>query len=131
MTPEAFLALALSCQSLVAPSTMLKIAQVESSLDPTKKHVNKDGTVDYGLMQINSKNFDWLGLTKEAAMDPCRSIAASAQLLASFSRYNSGSPTRSLGYALKVQGVPGDAAPQAIKVTPVVSKHRSDTEVWE
>jgi type IV secretion system protein VirB1 len=39
-------------------------------------------SVDVGIMQINSSNFVRLGLTLEAAFDPCRSIAAAAVILA-------------------------------------------------
>lgn len=106
LTAAAVFALAGTCQSLVAPMTILKIAQVESALDPQAVHRNRDGSTDFGLMQINSKNFTLLGLTSMAdALDPCRSISAAAALLASFSRYNSGSPTRSLAYAASVQAV--------------------------
>ena len=106
LTAAAVFALAGTCQSLVAPMTILKIAQVESALDPQAVHRNRDGSTDFGLMQINSKNFALLGLTSMAdALDPCRSISAAAALLASFSRYNSGSPTRSLAYAASVQAV--------------------------
>ena len=94
--------LAASCQHVVAPVTVVGIAQQESGLDPLHIHQNADGSRDYGLMQINERNFGWLGLTKQTALDPCASIAAGAAVLTSFSRYNSGSPTKSLPYALAV-----------------------------
>jgi soluble lytic murein transglycosylase-like protein len=92
--------LASTCQHVVAPSTIVGIAQHESGLDPARVHLNTDGTRDRGLMQINERNDAWLGLTDP--FNPCQSIRAAADLLASFSRYNSGSPTRSLPYALAV-----------------------------
>lgn len=106
LTLATVLSLAATCQSAVAPVTIAKIAHVESRFDPTLVHTNADRSIDVGLMQINSKNFKWLGLTMRDALDPCKSIRAGAELLASFSRYNTGSPTRGIanGYALAVQG---------------------------
>jgi len=43
--------------------------------------VNPDGSIDYGLMQINSKNFARLGLDASSALDPEKSVAAAAQLI--------------------------------------------------
>lgn len=110
LTAAAVLALAASCQSVVAPETVLKIATHESSLDPSRIHLNLDRSVDVGLMQINSRNFKWLGLTMADALDPCRSIKAGAEVLVAHSYYNTGSPTRGIdnGYALAVQGVAVD-----------------------
>ena len=116
LTAATVLTLAASCQSTVAPVTILKIAQVESGLNTNAAHWNRDGTADYGLMQINERNFPWLGLTRESALDPCRSIEASGRVLASFSRYNSGSPTKSISYALKVQNVSVPVIPTPSKV---------------
>jgi len=98
----AALALAATCQHAVAPVTIVGIAQHESGLDPAAVHANADGSIDVGLMQINSRNWAWLGLTRKTALDPCRSIAAGAAVLTAFSQYNSGSPTRSLPYAMSV-----------------------------
>ena len=55
-------------------------------------------------MQINERNFEWLGLTPQTALDPCQSIRAAAQLLQSYSRYNTGSPTDGFanGYVQRV-----------------------------
>lgn len=100
LTPAAVLALAASCQSLVAPMTILQQAQVESGLDAGAVHVNADGSRDLGLMQINDRNVAWLDLRNP--FDPCQSIRAASDLYASFSRYNTGSPTKGIGYAQKV-----------------------------
>jgi hypothetical protein len=108
LSASAVLALAASCQSIVAPTLILKIAQHESGLDTTIVHMNTDHTRDFGLMQINEKNLAWLGLTERAAFDPCISIAAGAQVLANLSRYNTGSPTKGIAYAAAV--IAGPAA---------------------
>jgi soluble lytic murein transglycosylase-like protein len=99
LTIVAALGLAAACQHSVEPVMIVGIAQHESGLDPARVHLNADGSGDFGLMQINSRNFAWLGLDERTALDPCRSIAAAAAVLTALSRYNSGSPTRSLPYA--------------------------------
>jgi type IV secretion system protein VirB1 len=37
--------------------------------------------LDLGLAQINSRNLGWLNLSVEDAFDPCRNLAAAAQIL--------------------------------------------------
>jgi hypothetical protein len=69
---------------------MVGIAQHESGLDPTAVHRNTNGTVDVGLAQVNSANFGWLGLTMQTALDPCRNLAAGAQVL--LVKYNGNPP---------------------------------------
>jgi type IV secretion system protein VirB1 len=59
-------------------------------------------SVDLGLMQINSGNLGLLGLTLGDAFTACKSVAAAARLLTLFSKYNTGSPTRGIGYATRV-----------------------------
>jgi hypothetical protein len=110
LSAAAVLALAAQCQHTYAPKTILAYAQGESLVPGTGGLLNADAigrenpdhSRDYGLMQINSGNFGWLGLTVETAMDPCRSIAAAEKVLQTASRYNSGSPVKSINYALSV-----------------------------
>jgi len=101
----AFGQLALRCGPSVAPSTLASIARTESAFEPLSINDNTTGTsgvpatrnialqivskllksghsVDVGIMQINSGNFARLGLTPEAALDPCKSITAAAVILA-------------------------------------------------
>lgn len=98
------LALAATCQHVVAPATIAGFARHESAFDPRAVHKNTDGSIDAGLMQINSANWSWLGLTAETALDPCQSIRAAGFLLASYSRFNTGSPTAGIvnGYAAAI-----------------------------
>jgi type IV secretion system protein VirB1 len=123
LTPAAVLLMAAQCQSLVAPTLILKIATHESGLNTTAVHVNADRSRDLGLMQINEKNLSWLGLTEQAALDPCISIAAGAQVLAGLSRYNTGSATKGIGYATAVLAsmpiTPAGANAPASPATPV------------
>jgi type IV secretion system protein VirB1 len=126
LTMQAALAIALRCVS-VDPNVMVGIAAHESHLNPFAIHDNAGGSyypdtrekaiqilarlmtsghgnLDVGLTQVNTRNFRWLGLTLETALDPCRSMAAGAKVLTAFSGYNTGSPTRGItnGYAAAV-----------------------------
>ena len=65
-------------------------------------------SVDLGLMQINSRNLGLLGLTIGDAFIACKSVAAAARLLALFSAYNTGSPTRGIRYATRVMAAMDD-----------------------
>ncbi|MEX3846293.1 transglycosylase SLT domain-containing protein [Paraburkholderia sp. BR10882] len=95
---------------------MRAIAQVESG---TQTHVinrNNDGTVDIGLMQINSS---WLprlareGISEQSLFDPCTNAYVGAWILSENIRqygptwsaigaYNASSPEKRLAYARKV-----------------------------
>lgn len=71
-------------------ATLLKkIATIESSMNPRAINLNKNGTVDIGLMQINSmhlKRLTRIGVTREALMDPEVNIYVAALLLSSHIR---------------------------------------------
>jgi len=124
-----FMMLAASCAPGVAPETLRDIAKTESAFDVlvihdnttgkshrpadrneavalTKQLLSADHSVDAGVMQINSRNFNWLGLTAESAFDPCVSIKAGAAILTAYSAYNTGSPRRGFdnGYVQRVVG---------------------------
>jgi type IV secretion system protein VirB1 len=61
---------------------------------------SKGHLLGVGLMQLTPpSNF---GLSIREALDPCRNMKAGTDFFASLSRYNSGSPTRSQGYAMRV-----------------------------
>lgn len=141
------LPLAAACAPTVAPQTLLSIAQVESGFDPLAIGVNGPGgggvrprdaaeavqrakaliaagrNIDLGLAQINVRNLGWLRLSVEQAFDPCRNLAAAAEVLTdgyrraaagradpqaalrtALSFYNTGDPERGLrnGYVAKV-----------------------------
>jgi len=139
-------ALAQVCAPQTAPETLTAVAYVESRFDPLAIGVNRGrrpdraprdaaeaariarallaegANLDLGLAQINSDNLGWLGLSVEAAFDPCRSLAAAGRILnagyrpvrgdspqmtlrTALSRYNTGHPTRGLsnGYVARVE----------------------------
>lgn len=126
LTLAAFLSLANTCAPGIASETLAAIVQTESRMNPIAINVNGTGggtvrvrnkseaiakareliragrNFDAGIAQINSKNWQWLGVNVETVFDPCQNIKAQANLLTSYSRYNTGSPTRGLQYAARV-----------------------------
>ena len=119
LTASIVIGLALTCAPDVDPAMIAGIATAESHLDPAAVHINIDGSRDVGLMQINERNFGWLGLTPRTALDPCQSIRAAAQLLQSYSRYNTGSPVAgfSNGYVQRVRAAIEHAKTHAVERT--------------
>lgn len=148
--------LAAQCAPSVAPQTLLAIVAVESGFEPLAIGVNgtprltvtaatpakaaakaaaliaAGRSVDLGLAQINSRNLGPLGLDLAGAFDPCRNLAAGAQLLtrdygrsgadqvgvqaalrATLSYYNTGDPSRGLsnGYVAKVTSAAARVVP--------------------
>ncbi|OXI48711.1 transglycosylase SLT domain-containing protein [Burkholderia aenigmatica] len=100
----------------VSVSLMRGIAQVESGMNPNALNTNTNGTVDIGLMQINST---WLptlareGITRESLFDACTNAYVGAWILSQNIRqlgpnwnaigaYNAASPDKRLAYARKV-----------------------------
>lgn len=149
-------ALAARCAPTVAVETLLSVAKVESGFNPLAIGVNGQPaitvraanrreaveeaseliaagrSVDLGLGQINSRNLDWLGLSVEAAFDPCLNLAASARVLAggyargagrrrgeqpalltALSYYNTGNPDRGFrnGYVARVTNAAAQIVP--------------------
>jgi type IV secretion system protein VirB1 len=142
------LALAARCAPAAAPETLLAIARAESGLNPlaigvvrgagaTPQPLTREAAIaaaqalaaqgasfDLGLTQINSANLTALGLSFADAFDPCRSLAAAAQVLSAdyrrakgaaaddqaalriaLSLYNTGDPNRGFrnGYVARVE----------------------------
>ena len=71
----------------VDPWLLYGIAKVESSLDPhalNLSHLQRTGSYDIGLMQINSRNLPALagsGIAPEHLWDSCTSIHVGARIL--------------------------------------------------
>ena len=161
LTITEFGQLALRCGPSVAPSTLASIAQTESGFEPFSINDNTTGisgvpatrdiamqiasklleaghSVDVGIMQINSANFAKLGLTLQAAFDPCKSITAGAAVLVgdyaggdghdqqqsalrvAISRYNTGDAQHGFtnGYVRKVELAAGHLVPALDVGTP-------------
>ncbi|RAK66412.1 lytic transglycosylase domain-containing protein [Phenylobacterium kunshanense] len=105
LDPQIVADLAVQCAPGVAPATLLAVARAESDLDPLAIGVNgararrpqpstaaeaaaaarslaaAGRDIDLGLAQINVRNLARLGLSIEAAFDPCRNLAAAAVVL--------------------------------------------------
>lgn len=68
----------------VPPQLLMAIAKVESNYNPRAYNINRDGSMDHGLMQINGR---WLkalqprGVTLEWLYDPCVSCMVAAWIL--------------------------------------------------
>jgi len=59
------------------------IAKTESKFDPHAIHINKNGTFDFGLMQVNSSWYAVLGAkTWNRLDDPCVNASVGASILA-------------------------------------------------
>lgn len=96
----------------VDPWLLYAIADTESGFDPLAVNVNKDGSVDRGLMQINSTNEPLLsaqGLDPaEVEADACLSTYVAAWLLRSAQdRYGSGSWKAIAAYNVGNLAAPG------------------------
>lgn len=64
----------------VNSEVLVAIAWHESHFLHWKVHRNSDGSTDYGLMQINSRNLPRLHLDPRSVMPPCANIVAAARL---------------------------------------------------
>jgi type IV secretion system protein VirB1 len=150
--------LAATCAPKVAPATLAAIAQTESGLDPLAIGDNtanrsyhpsakpeaialaaqlaaEGHDLDLGLMQINQRNFGWLGLAAGDAFEPCDSLAAGAAVLTAFSRYNTGSPRAGFdnGYVARVLAVgrrEASAAQTALFADKVQAPNRDRRDGW-
>ncbi|GAB1845837.1 type III secretion system invasion protein IagB [Achromobacter xylosoxidans] len=99
----------------IDPLLLYAIAQVESSLRPGAINHNRNGTADYGVMQINSIHFPWLkqhGIDARRLLDePCTTVHVGAAILADMmSRY--GYSWEAVG-AYNAGGTSGRAAARA------------------
>ncbi len=117
MDASVFLALALACSPQVHADTARALVSVESAFNPwaigvvggalvrqprhraealaTAKSLRDAGwNFSVGLGQINVGNFDRLGLTVEAAFEPCANLAAMQTVLAECFDRASGSASK-------------------------------------
>ncbi len=73
----------------ISPKILMAIAEVESGWNPLALNINRNASVDVGIMQINSIWFDELsrrwGVPKEEVVsllfDPCYNIMVGAEIL--------------------------------------------------
>jgi soluble lytic murein transglycosylase-like protein len=100
----------------VNPAMLVAIARTESGLNPNAINRNSNGSVDLGLMQINSRWFPLLrqyGIGEQQLRDPCTSIHVGAWILSqnmqrlgnswdAVGAYNSSQPAQRAAYAQRV-----------------------------
>lgn len=154
LSQDAFDGLVARCAPGVSPAVLRAVAAKESHFEPLALHNNtrkitkypsstkvaasladqwiaSGDSVDIGLMQINAPNLAPLGLTLDAALEPCGSLAAAAvvlreaysrgasvaeqqaALLIMLSRYNTGRSLNGL-----VNGYVGEVVAAAAKDVP-------------
>jgi len=68
----------------VSPLLLKAIAKVESGFNPKAKNINKNGSVDIGIMQINSSWLPYLrkyGIKPEHLWNPCYNVLIGAMVL--------------------------------------------------
>jgi len=101
----------------ISPEILYAIANVESNFDPGAVNWNKNGSYDYGVMQINSRWYKILGTDAWSRLgDPCYNVHVGAWILAGCMKrygytweavgcYNAKSKNKRTIYAYKVWGV--------------------------
>ncbi|MRR08097.1 MAG: transglycosylase [Deltaproteobacteria bacterium] len=111
----------------IAPEILFNIAKVESGFNPAVVNKNRNGTYDYGLMQINSSWAKTLGPERwKALTDPCTSVRTGAWILSQcISRY---------GYTWQGIGCYNSRTPElnrkyARKIFKSMVKHRNELPV--
>ena len=65
----------------INPDLLYAIAIVESNLNPKAVNINKNGTRDYGIFQINESNLRRLKISKNKAFNPCYSAYIASYIL--------------------------------------------------
>ncbi|MBV8401894.1 MAG: lytic transglycosylase domain-containing protein [Acetobacteraceae bacterium] len=78
MIPAALLACALN----VHPVTLEAVIRVESGGRADAVNHNRDGTRDFGLMQVNERHLREFGVTVQEVMDPCTNVRIGGAILA-------------------------------------------------
>ena len=103
----------------VNPLILRAIAWQESRNQPGATHLNANGSIDYGVMQINSIHLDALsrfGIERSALMSPCKNIYIAAWQLrqqmvkygntwAAVGAYHSATPALRDQYARQIQAI--------------------------
>lgn len=98
----------------IHPQLLWSIAKVESNFNPRAINRNYNGTYDFGIMQINSSWYPFLGKEIWSRLgDPCMNIHVGAWVLAQCIQkhgntweavgcYNASSKSKKVSYATKV-----------------------------
>jgi len=111
----------LACAANVAPVTLQAVIQVESGGNPlivnvngvrvqpspaktaaeaaqiARTYISRGFSVDLGLMQVNSRNLSFLGVTIEDVLDPCINVRSGGEILSA--NYAEAARSRGAGQA--------------------------------
>ncbi|RBL79172.1 hypothetical protein DDE05_59745 [Streptomyces cavourensis] len=121
LTPRCFEAA--GARYRIDPLLLYAIAQVESRMQPGAVNHNRDGSVDYGVMQINSVHLPWLkqrGIDARRLLDePCTAVHVGASILADM--------IGRMGYSWDAVGAYNAGAGQGR----AAARSRYATKVWE
>lgn len=105
----------------ISPTLLWAITKVESNFNPQAINWNKNGSYDYGAMQINSEWANTIGPERWASLgDACQNVKTGAWILAkcieahgynweAVGYYNARSKDKRRAYAEKVQKAVSDA----------------------
>jgi len=130
----------------VNPLILQAIAWQESHYHADAVHVNENGSIDYGFMQINTihlRNLSKYGIDKDALMSPCKSVFIAAWHLrmqmnkygntwAAVGAYHSATPALRDDYATRIAAIvdclthaPGDS-PSMPEITAVSASMKGE-----
>ena len=115
LTPSqiASMVIAAANQYGVPPQMALAIASHESGFNPNATNLNKNGTTDWGVMQLNDTTVQTLGVSDP--LDPQQNIDAGVGLLAKYLQQYGGNEDLALqAYASGPGTVASGAAPNAV-----------------
>lgn len=100
LTAAAFMQLIAGCgldlPPLITPERLEAFARLESGLNPSAvSPPNRDGSRDYGLLQINQQHFGRFRVNARTVMEPCTNLRIGVAILAEADRaaacrYNTG-----------------------------------------
>lgn len=149
MTPEAFALLVASCgfalPTGITVDRIHAIAGAESGWNPAAvSPPNRDGSRDFGLMQLNAQHIGKPGFprTPAEALQPCPNLAAGVRILAEADRaalciYNSGRAdcrraSGSNGYPERVRAVAARSAPAPAPAAALAARaEQPERESWD
>lgn len=128
----------------ISPTLLSAISQGESSFNPAAINYNKNGSYDYGLMQINSSwepSLRKLGIPWNSLADPCTNVMVGAWVLSQCIRdygytwpavgcYNSRTPSKRDRYAAKIARIVRQQQQQrVVQISAVMNT--SNESPWE
>lgn len=132
LTAAVFMQLVAGCgldlPPLITPERLEAFARLESGLNPSAvSPPNRDGSRDYGLMQINEQHFRRFRVNARTVMEPCTNLRIGVAILAEADRaaacrYNTGRLSCQNGYFERLAvAATARRAESASRAVPVIS----------